>query len=206
MLSDKLEILHQTCKSFSDQIEKEIWSSERIRRINSTFHQNLLDEIKVLFPSKKQKFIYTLYIILNLGSEKGSWNRVLLEQLEKQALELDNFWLDVRLLSDIETVTKLNLSLIYDPSYNLKHFYSIIHQKEFKDNIENIGIFILKKDQSKPKRILRKRGYSDKGSLWPKHLTPIWTEKKLAHQIEKEIQIHRQTRHILKELYEGFIF
>lgn len=201
----QLSDLQNHCESLNRQIEKTVWSSERIRLITSTFQEGKATGLSVNFGTSKRRFLYTLLIVLQLGSTEGEWNRLLLlsvmEKIEKQK----DLWLDVRTKSDITLEVLLKLNLLYDPEYNLKHFYSIVYQPGFINKVRETSIGVIKEKTGPVTKPQRKRGYHDKGSLRPKHVSQIWLEECSPEEFERRIRDFQLLRQQLMDLHQGFI-
>ena len=187
------------------QIEKEIWTSERIRRISSTFQQGDLDSVGIDIPVNKQRFLFTLYIALAYP-QCDSWNALILQALEEKIRILNNPWLNIRIYSEINTRTNIELLLLSpDAGYGLAHYYSIVNNKSFIESVRKIQVVCRKVKTNRPKYPQRKRGYSDKGSLRPKHLSTIWLNDLDIVQLQEKLAKAHKDEQDLKDLLLGWI-
>jgi len=187
------------------QIEKEIWTSERIRRISSKFQQGDLDSVGIDIPVNKQRFLFTLYIAL-VYPQCNSWNALILLALEEKIRILNNPWLNVRIYSEINTSTNLELLLLSPGAgYGLAHYYSIVNNTSFIESVRKIQVVCKSVKTNRPKYPQRKRGYTDKGSLRPKHLSTIWLNDLDIVQLREKIAKAHKDEQDLKDLLLGWL-
>jgi hypothetical protein len=205
-MNEKLLIsLKENNIRIQSQIEKEIWTSEKIRRISSTFQQGNLDSVGIDIPVNKQRFLLTLYIALAYP-QCDSWNALILLALEEKIRILNNPWLNIRIYSEFDTSTNLELLLLSPGTgYGLAHYYSIVNNTSFIESIRKIQVVDKKIKTNSPKHPQRKRGYSDKGSLRPKHLSTIWLEDLDIVQLREKIAKAQKVEQDLRDLLLGWI-
>lgn len=190
---------------FLSQVEKETWTSERIRQIESTFAKSQLDKIGISFPSNSQRFLYTLFCAFKLVDEPKGWNALIELALEEKIRQVNNIWLEVRICSNFNTHTATLMNLLSDPAYNYTHFFSIINQPEFKKRVSEIAVVVREKETTHVTESQRKRGYHDKGSLRPKHLSPIWLKSDTLDIVREKYQDEQILKSDLSNLYRGFV-
>jgi hypothetical protein len=80
-----------------------------------------------------------------------------------------------------------------------------VNNTSFIESIRKIQVVDKKIKTNRPKHPQRKRGYSDKGSLRPKHLSTIWLEDLDIVQIREKIAKAQKVEQDLRDLLLGWI-
>jgi hypothetical protein len=80
-----------------------------------------------------------------------------------------------------------------------------VNNKSFIESVRKIQVICRKVKTNRPKYPQRKRGYSDKGSLRPKHLSTVWLEELDIVQLREKIAKAQKDEQDLKDLLLGWI-
>lgn len=205
---DKFIQFLEDCSFIRSRIEEIVWSSEVILAITSTFHLEELDRVSVKFPNMTQKFLYTLWLILE-GTNNGekSWVNLMRVDLENKVTSSGNLWLFLRTsFGEINRNTALEL-LLSDPllGYDYSTFYSIIGTQEFNQLVREIEINIKKKVTGPVQVPQRKRGYTDKGSRRADHISTVWTQKDTIDIIIEKQKSQEKLRYDFQGLFFSFM-
>lgn len=196
--------LEVKCLDLQSRMCEETWTSEKRRLITSTFQKGSLDSVTVEFPNNKRMFLYTLWIILSYPKRPLEWNSVIKMDLE-DIIRQSEIWLSIRTSSNWKTQTLIELNMLQDPGYNLKTFYSIVGQPNFLENLGKIRVNVRQKNNAPVKKPLRKRGYNDKGTLRPKHLSTKWLESETIDYILEQKRMEERTLKTLRDIHTGWI-
>lgn len=197
----------EDCDYLRSRIGEIVWSSEEIVRITTTFLQKKVEGIHCIFPKMTQKFLYTFWLILSHTNDRTNvWNNMLEIDLIEEIKQQHNIWLQTR--TEFSEVNKnVAVELILQDSqfqYTYSTFYSIIGTKEFNQIVREIGVQFRFEDTGTVNIPLRKRGYTDKGSLRPTHLSTIWNDKFTLDEIlrkkKENLDIERTTSQIFNGL------